>query len=448
MYPYPNKDLFYVDGINKQYIISTLVDESEDAVVLTNDDIDENSFEIRQAIMTSNPITFQCCMSDYIKFVTHNTEDELMGTPIAVYEVVNYDTDNPIPIGIFVVKSDNLSIDGKSREIVAYDQMYDIIQQDVTAWYNSLSFPISVKDYRDSFFSEFAIQQEDIELINDDIQLPRQFSENDEISGDTIIKGLAELNGCFIHISRTGTANYIYLDRYSIYNEACYPGNTTFPGNQTFPGLGYTGVYQDIYKSYYKENTIVWGNYTSCPADGIQIRNENGDIVYQTNEAAENPYTIINNYTCYYLTDGQYETIAERLLNKLKYLSYTPFEGEFMGNPCLEVGDRVRVRTRTDQEFFSYVFSKSTSGILVPFEKVQTPGSYYFGRYNINSNKNKTAAKVRNLEQRTGNMEKAGSGALQIQSVEQLPANPQLNVLYLIQGEVEDVSSGGTTLNT
>ena len=117
-----------------------------------------------------------------------------------------------------------------------------------------------------------------------------------------------------------------------------------------------------------------------------------------------------------------------------------------MGNPCLEVGDRVLVKTRTDQEFLSYVFSKSTSGILVPFEKIQTPGSYYFGKYNINANKNKVAAKVRNLEQRTGNMEKAGSGALQIQSVTQLPANPQLNVLYLIQGEVEDVVNGGSSV--
>ena len=446
MYDYANKDLFYVDGINKQYLISTLTETEEESVVLTNDDIDENNFELRQAIMTSNPITFQNCMSDYIKFVTHNTEAVLMNSPIAVFEILNYDTDNPIPIGIYTVKSDNMSIDGRSREIMAYDQMYDIIQADVTAWYNSLSFPISVKDYRDSFFSEFAIQQEDVTLINDDIQLPRQFSENDEISGDTIIKGLAELNGTFIHMTKRGTVDYIYLDRYSIYDETRYPGPATFPGSRTFPGLGYTGVYQTMYKSYYKEDTIVWGNYTSAPADGIQIRNETGDIVYQTNEAAENPYTIINKYTCYYLTGAQYATIADRLLTKLKALTYTPFEGEFMGNPCLEVGDRVLVKTRTDQEFLSYVFSKSTSGILVPFEKIQTPGSYYFGRYNINANKNKVAAKVRNLEQRTGNMEKAGSGALQIQSVTQLPANPQLNVLYLIQGEVEDVVNGGSSV--
>lgn len=446
MYDYANKDLFYVDGINKQYLISTLTETEEESVVLTNDDIDENNFELRQAIMTSNPITFQNCMSDYIKFVTHNTEAVLMNSPIAVFEILNYDTDNPIPIGIYTVKSDNMSIDGRSREIIAYDQMYDIIQADVTAWYNSLSFPISVKNYRDSFFSEFAIQQEDVTLINDDIQLPRQFSENDEISGDTIIKGLAELNGTFIHMTKRGTVDYIYLDRYNIYDETRYPGLTTFPGSKTFPGLGYTGVYQTMYKSYYKEDTIVWGNYTSAPADGIQIRNETGDIVYQTNEAAENPYTIINNYTCYYLTGAQYATIADRLLTKLKALTYTPFEGEFMGNPCLEVGDRVLVKTRTDQEFLSYVFSKSTSGILVPFEKIQTPGSYYFGRYNINANKNKVAAKVRNLEQRTGNMEKAGSGALQIQSVTQLPANPQLNVLYLIQGEVEDVVNGGSSV--
>ena len=120
MYDYANKDLFYIDGINKQYLISTLTETEEESVVLTNDDIDENNFELRQAIMTSNPITFQNCMSDYIKFVTHNTEAVLMNSPIAVFEILNYDTDNPIPIGIYTVKSDNMSIDGRSREIIAY----------------------------------------------------------------------------------------------------------------------------------------------------------------------------------------------------------------------------------------------------------------------------------------------------------------------------------------
>ena len=106
-----------------------------------------------------------------------------------------------------------------------------------------------------------------------------------------------------------------------------------------------------------------------------------------------------------------------------------------MGDPCVEVGDRIVVHTQDDVQFTTYMFNKHTKGLLVQWEEIQTSGTYYLGQYDVGKN-NPTSAKLKNLDNRVGNIEKSGYGPLQILSVPALPDNPQLNVLYLIQGEV------------
>lgn len=434
MYDYPDMELFYQDGTWRDYLImvSSEDEDEEEPVILTNEDVEEGSFEYIDSIMSSESLTFQSCISAYVKFITFQTA-RWINKVLTIYEIINGDVDNPIPLGSFIVTSDNLTSDRKTREIIAYDYFYEIINSDVTDWYNSLDFPISVKDFRDSFFEEFSLEQEEIELVNDDIMLPQQINEGDTINGATIVKSLAEFNGVFIHLSNLAIVRYISIDRGNIYDTGLCP--PFYPSDETFPGVKYDGEYYDIYKNYYKEDSIVYANYSTLEPDGIQIRNENNQIAYQTNEAAENPYTLINNILCYYLSDGQYTVVADRLLEKFRYLSYVPFTGEFMGNPCLQTGDRIRIFTQDGNEIVTYIFDKHTVGMLVPFDTVNSKGQYYLARYNLSS-QSKTAAKVKNLEQRVGNMEKSGSGPLQIRSVLKLPDNPELNVLYLIQGVI------------
>lgn len=434
MYEYDHQDLFYADGTNKQYLILLEADDGEDPITLTNEDLEDESFEIFDAIMDSETLTFSNCFSCYIKFITYSDEP-MMGKLISVFEILEYDTENPIPIGAFVVQSDNLATDGQTREIYAYDFMYDIINSDVIDWYNSLEFPITIKDMRDSLFEEFGMEQDNEALINDDIEVPKQLSDADIIGGNAIIKAICDINGVFCHIGKDGLVHWITLDTGNIYETPLYPG--FYPSENTYPGGDhYEGNVQDIYKNYYQENSVIWANYETEMCDGVQLRNEWNEIAYQTDEGALNPYIVINNFLCYGLSYGQYEQIANRLFNKIKKLTYVPFQMSKMGDPCMEVGDRVVVYTQEGIKFVSYIFSKHGVGILQQFEDITTKGTLYMGQYDTGGVKQAVDKKIKNLDQRVGNMEKSGSGMIQIRSVEQLPETVELNVLYLIQGTV------------
>lgn len=440
MYDYPDQDLFYVDGINKQFIIIVEADdESEDPLTLTNENLNEESFEFVDALTDSDSLSFANCTSASVKFEIYNSEEfseTFLEKLIVIYEVIDGDTENPIPIGSFTVQSDNLSLDGVTREIIAYDFMYDILNTDVTEWYNELEFPISIKDLRDSLFEEFGIEQDNESLINDDIEVPKQLSDGDYILGSDIIKAICDINGTFCHMGKDGIANWITLDTGDIFAVPLYPG--FYPSENTFPGGdSYEGEVQDIFKTYYREDSVIWANYETYEIDGIQLRNELNEIAYQTSDAAMNPYTVISNFLLYGLSYGQYETIATRLLDRIKNIKYVPFEMTKMSDPCMEVGDRVIVHTQENVIFVSYLMLKRHTGILEQFESIETKGTYYLSQYDVGGYQAAIERKLKNLDQRVGNVEKSGSGPLQIQSVPKLPDNPQLNVLYLIQGEVQ-----------
>lgn len=447
MYEYAHREKFYLDNTRKLVLISFSLEEGEEGydpegdnlVILSNNDIIDDTYEHNDGITDQQSLNFQNCMSSYIKFSTVYVERTLYGRWIYVQEIIDDDTENPIPIGSFHVASNNMSLDGKSQDVIAYDALYDIINCDtktIKEIYDSFEFPITVKDLRDAFLNEFGIEQDNASLINDDILLPKQLGEEDFVGGSEIVSNIAEINGVFPHIGKDGLLHWISLDRGDINIGPLYPSLSTFPGEQTFPGDGYSGLYIDVYKDQYQQGSVIWSNFATLPPDGVQIRNAtNGIAYYYQDHGSDNPYTVINNFLCYDLSDGQYEQIAKRLFNKISLISYIPFEMLKMADPCLEPGDRVFIRTEQNVSVPSYIFNKHTSGINVGWDDIQTSGTYELGQYDINQ-VSSTNAKLKNLDNRVGNIEKSGSGPLQIQSVSALPDSPQLNVLYLIQGTV------------
>lgn len=447
MYEYEHRDRFYLDNMDKQKVISFGLNEEDsgydpegdNVVYLTNNEIVDNTFEYYDGITDAQSLTFQNCISDYIKFTTRYVENSLYGKWLYVQDIIGGDTENPIPIGNFIVVTDNVSIDGKIQEIIAYDALSLLINcpmSGIKNIYDDLDFPVSVRDLRDRLFDEFSIEQEEISLINDDIMLPKQLSDEDFVSGSDFVKFIAEINGVFPHIGKDGILHWISLDTGDINEGALYPSLSTYPGYTSYPGNGYSGKYAELTKNQYKQGTAIWANYLTLRPDGVQIRNESNNIAYWHQDGgSDNPYIIINNFLLYGLSSGQYEQIAKRLYKKIHAIEYYPFEMIKMADPCIEPGDRVMVYTEQDTILPSYVFSKHTTGIMVPWEDISTQGTYELGEYDVNKNAS-TNAKLKNLDNRVGNIEKSGSGPLQIQSVAELPDNPQLNVLYLIQGTV------------
>lgn len=438
------REFFYRDEHDWFISISTEIPLDDEGnylpIIISDDDIEDGSWEEYESISDSESLTFQNCRSSYIQFTTKYVQYSLYGQWLEVSRVIAIDREHEnfltIPIGSFLVVEDNLSRDGITQEIVAYDQMYNVINcqtELATELYRQLrSTSRTIKDFRDNFFAAFYIEQDNVSLINDDILLPAiEVGQDDLYNSEDIVKMIAELNAAFPHIDKDdGLLHWIELETGDVDAKALYPG--FYPGPNAYPNGVYHGTFYNIYKNHYIENSVIWANYEILCPDGVQIRNENNEIVYFANSAdSENPYTIINNFLIYGLSYGQCQQIANRIYEKIKNFTYVPFEMTKMGDLCINVGDRVVVHVEGGH-FVSYVFNKHTTGIENPFEDIQTSGTYDLSQYDINT----TAAKVKNLDNRVGNIEKSGSGPLQIVSVAVLPDNPQLNVLYLIQGEV------------
>lgn len=235
--------------------------------------------------------------------------------------------------GKFKVFSDKPTNDRLYRDLVCYDLMYDIINADVSDWSKNLTFPMTVKDFRDSFFEEIGVVQETTTLINDDFEIEGQYIVESSLSGKTIIEAICELNGVFGHISREGTFEYISL-----------PSADTI----TYP--------------YYIDGSGSYEDYETEEISGIVARSVEGDVGTMVG-TYDNVYNIDYNPLLFGSEGTAAMTTAlTKLLTKIGQFSYRPFKITTYGNPMLPLGTNVTFNTR-HQTVTSFVMSRFLRGV-------------------------------------------------------------------------------------
>ena len=206
MVDYEYSNLFQQSSVDKQLIIET----DDKTVKITNNELHQQKFELEESLCSENQLKFGSCEASSIKFTVSNIFTSLKDKWINASMVLDNHTDVPFQIGKYKVYSDVPSGDKSYREVTAYDALYDIINTNMAAWYNALTFPLTLKEFRDSFFNYFGIEQEKIELINDSMNIEKTI-DTDELSGKDVICSICEINGCFGHIGRNGKFVYIIL---------------------------------------------------------------------------------------------------------------------------------------------------------------------------------------------------------------------------------------------
>ena len=369
MVEYTLSELFRRDSVDKQ------IDISFDDVHITNSDFRGQDFELTESLCSESELRFGCCESSVLKFKISNNFGELKDKWLTVRTVLEGNVDRPFQFGKYRVKDDVVSGDRQSRSITAYDAMYDIINAELAEWYNSLKFPISQKDFRDSLFEYLGIPQVGIELIQDSMMI-EQTVNTTTLSGKDVVSSLCELNGVFGHINRNGEFTYISLpDRISI-----YPSIHLFPGNELFPIIGRCG---DLYDT----ESLANGRYISCEYEdfetqyisNLQIRQEKNDIgvVITTENGGTNTYIVEDNFLVYGKSSEELHNIATQLLDKIKYIQYRPTSVELRGNPCLEVGDGV-VCTVRNKIISTYILQRTLNGVQALRDSFTSEGVYEY----------------------------------------------------------------------
>lgn len=354
MIDFVNKDKFWEDSCDKQFKIVC------DDTTLTNDDIVSESFKIHETLNSDKNLIFGSCESSYITFTTTYLES-LQGQTITVSIILDGDEENEFVLGTYQVIEDKLAANRASREITAYDLMYQIINSDMTEWYNSQPFPMTLYALRTEFFDYFEIEQEEISLPQDSMVLI--WNSNSKVLGKDIICSICEINGVFGKIGRDNVFKYISLQSIDI--TEITPADNSDSGD----------VELTITKSRYENAT--YSDYVCHRISQVRIKDKDGKIVAIYGDDTSNPYTIGGNILLCNQSNGVLFEVAQNIYNNIHNIWYVNCDISLLGNPCYEVGDRIKLKT-TDATIYSYILEREISGIMLLKDNISVDNDEYY----------------------------------------------------------------------
>lgn len=385
MVDYEYGALFNDDSVKKEIVIKY------GNTTITNEDLFNQELELDESLCSEEQLKFGSCEASVIKFRVANIVSPVKGNWISVAMAVDGHTENPIPFGRYKVESDKPTSDRKWREIFAYDALYDMINDDVSAWYNSVlpdkNTSMQLSQFRKLFLQKYGVQEEIGEpLVNDGMTVTRTI-DPDELSGAKVITAICELNGCFGHIDRNGKFKSVQLIQGI---KGLYPRNDLYPAD-------------DLYPRDPKSTPIGKGIYISCEYEDFTVNSITGIDIYKeenslgvSSGSSENKYVVEDNFLVYGKQEQELRIIANNLLSAIRGLDYRPFDAECKGNPCFEVGDPVRFSTKYEI-VESYILSRTLKGTQALKDSYSSEGTE---KYEIKVNSTK-----REMSQMSGKTE-------------------------------------------
>ena len=392
------KEKYWDSSTDKQMVIS---------VVGTNQKIDNSMLEIgtfalEESLCSESELKFGACEANCVKFTARNTAGNIIGKTISIEETIDGDSENPMPYGVFKVASDVPTADRTKRQITADDAMYDIINTDVKSWYAGLSFPMTLKQFRDSFFAHLGIAQVETSLVNDSMTVNKTIvatqtddssavTEESAISGKTVVTAICEINGCFGNINRQGKFEYVFLKAIA---SALYPAEDLFPADNLFPSDANTESMTGHYI------TFDYEDFQSKEITQLEIKTseDNAGAIVGT---AGNNYSITGNFLVSDKTGAELEQIANNLLPIMAQAAYTPIKScTCVGNPCLTLGEPIRFNT-TREIVETYLLQRTLTGVQSKRDSISAQGTQTHSA-KVNSIRDT----IESVERRTGKLER------------------------------------------
>lgn len=397
-------DFKYADLFKQNSVDIQLEIISDDGKIhITNTEFHEDEFELTESLCSQSELTFGAIEAGSVKFKVSNIFLPMKGKWLTARMTIGGHTDQPLLIGRFKGYSDTPTADRKYRDVVAYDALYDIINADVAAWYNTVFpsheekqtdkdgktttvtvyDPVTMKKFRNSFFKHFGIEQADIALINDNMSIEKTVAVTassetssateksstigESMSGKEVLSCICEINGCMGHMGRDGKFHYIYLEQNI---QGLYPRNDLYPADDLFPRDPKSNrIGKDLYITAEYEDFLV------KTINKLQIREQKNDIGVIVG-TGDNAYVIEDNFLVYGKGTKELKGIAKNILSKIRGIVYRPFTADCKGNPCLEVGDAVRLPTRYEL-IESYILKRTLKGIQALRDDLEADGEEY-----------------------------------------------------------------------
>ena len=383
MVDYQYSNLFLKDSVDKQ--LNIVSDDGK--INITNTELHQEKFELTESLCSESELTFGACEAGMIKFTVSNVFLPMKGKWLTAKLTLDGHKDKPFQIGRYKVYSDTPTADRTCRDVVAYDALYDILSSDVTDWYNQIlpqkDSKVTLKQFRDSFFNHFGVEQEEVSLVNDEMIIKKtvevkasssgssdtaeKSTIGEAISGKEVLSCILEINGCMGNIGRVGKFRYVYLTQEM---QGLYPANDLYPADDLYPRNPKSA---SISKSQYI--SAQYEDYIVRTIDKLQIREKENDIGVIVGDGG-NTYVIEGNFLVYGKGTKELNEIGEKTLSKIKGIIYRPFSADCKGNPCLEAGDAVRLTTKYEL-IETYILKRTLKGIQALRDDLEADGEEY-----------------------------------------------------------------------
>lgn len=465
------KSAYFDESENKHLIVTF----PEINLTLTHSQIRKESMEIKEAILDQESIEFVGCIASQFKLQISSIKKKLKGKKIEVSIYTDSTSDKPVKLFSGIVDSDERTGNKRSKEIIAYDMMYSLADEDVTSWFRTqvaylkMGKKLTVKKFRNDLFVFLGIAQKKRTLANDSFsikQLVNMVDKDDEEETDEeeqekiyaldLIKAICQINGVFGIINRNGEMDYRRLG-VEDEDDGAYPG--VDPDDKTnglflpfVPGIGVTDIITDstFYPSY---KSVTYEDYDVHGITKVYVRQSEDTKAGYAGSDKKYKYIVQGNRFTLGTTKEEKREIATAILNKVQGVTYTPFTAECTGLPFLEVGDPVQFyvydfeqsdKQKKDvfvQKSF-YVLSRTLKGIQSLTDTLTAQGEEKQRRFvsdlGVREEVSTSALKEKTDKQdeRIKSLEDAAETGLKVESVTALPASPDSNTIYLIQGTV------------
>ncbi len=360
---------FYDDSISVLYPYETLFPEEnlfpsepgEPWLVIKDNRIDSESLQLSESLCEDEDLVFGSCEGAELQITVADVIEDVTGKEFTLtVEIGGYE----MALGIWTVKSFVRQSDRRKRKITAYDRM-EWFNKDVSGWYNELSFPMTLRSFRNSLCEYIGIRQEWQSLPLDSMELSKTI-EPQSLSGLDVLKAICEINGCFGHITKMGSLKYVQLQQLGL-----YPSEDLFPSEHLYPSeLGGDG--REVEEITIYKQPMTYEDYIVEGISSLVIRQEEGDVGANVGDG-NNVYVIEGNFLVYGKSANDLLNIAITLFDYISGRSYRPASVDCNAVPWLEVGDAVIIPTQDDM-VETLCMKRTITGCQSMRDKIESTG--------------------------------------------------------------------------
>lgn len=343
------KDLYKSDSVHKDLVLEFYRrGNSEPFLTLSHSGILEESMKIEESLTSSEDLDFGSCEATQFEVTLIDVSEDIKEAEVHVYQNISglypseslypaedlYPNGYTMPLGRYIVQTAKKQKNSRFRDLVALDFM-SLFDVSVIDWYNSLSFPLTVKAFRSSLCKHIGVTEHVPDYLPNDDVLVEKTIDTEELIGRDVLVACEQINGAFGHFDRNGVLQHIILEP----NCVLVPSEDLYPSEDLFAGAVDETVdltYSETIEPYLCIS-YEYEDYTVQPIDTVHIRQEEGDIGAIYGEG-KNCYIVEGNFLLFGKNTAELEKIASGIYGMVSGRKYIPVELEMRGLPYLEVG--------------------------------------------------------------------------------------------------------------